>query len=74
MTLINPHINFNGDAEEAFYKISIWRRVCIEGSWKAREFEFRDKNNSIGFWATPSNNKLEVGKNFNDRQQVIFVK
>ncbi len=30
MALINPHVNFNGNAEEAFtfYKSVFWRRVA----------------------------------------------
>jgi PhnB protein len=36
MALINPHINFNGNAEEAFtfYRISIWRRVYKDHSFQ----------------------------------------
>ena len=51
-----------------------------KGTWKAGatddgQFEFKDSNNSIVFWATPTNNnKLEIDKNFSDRQKVVFVK
>ena len=51
-----------------------------KGTWKAGatddgQFEFKDHNNSTVFWATPSNNnKLEIDKNFNDRQKVTFIK
>lgn len=50
------------------------------GTWKAGatddgQFEFKDKTNSIVFWATPSdNNRLEIDKNFSDRKTVVFVK
>jgi len=50
------------------------------GTWKAGatddgQFEFKDKRNSIVFWATPSdNNRLEIDKNFSDRQTIVFVK
>ena len=50
------------------------------GTWKAGatddgQFEFMDNNNSIVFRATPTNNnKLEIDKNFGDRQKVVFVK
>jgi hypothetical protein len=51
-----------------------------KGTWKAGatddgQFEFRDNTNSIIFWAIPSDeNKLEIDKNFNDRQKVVFIK
>jgi hypothetical protein len=51
-----------------------------EGTWKAGatdngQFEFKDKRNSIVFWAEPlDSNRLKIDKNFNDRQQVVFVK
>lgn len=51
-----------------------------KGTWKAGatddgQFEFRDAGNSILFWATPSDkNKLEIDKNFDDKQRIVFVK
>jgi hypothetical protein len=51
-----------------------------KGTWKAGatddgQFEFKDSKNSIVFWAMPMNiNKLEIDKNFSDRQPVVFVK
>lgn len=51
-----------------------------KGTWKAGatddgQFEFKNNNNSIVFWATPTNNnKLEIDKNLSDRQKVVFVK
>lgn len=51
-----------------------------KGTWKAGatddgQFEFKDLDNSIVFWATPSNkNKLEIDKNFDGKQRIVFVK
>ena len=55
----------------AFYGTGTWKAGATDDG----QLEFKDSKNSIVFWATPTgNNKLEIDKNFNDRQQVVFVK
>ena len=71
--ILNMNNTFQLDKNEVtlFYGKGTWKAGATDDG----QFEFKDNNNSIVFWATPSNNnKLEMDKNFSDRQHVVFVK
>jgi hypothetical protein len=71
--ILNADNTFQLDKNDftAFYGKGTWKGGATDDG----QFEFKDSNNSIVFWATPTgNNKLEIDKNFSDRQKVVFVK